>query len=61
MSEKYSGLIFAAVVMLAVLSSAFIVMAEENNARIAVVKKCEDAGWTWFATENKCIMVKEVK
>lgn len=61
MIEKYSALIFAMVVFIAILSSVLMVATAENNARIAVMKKCEEAGWTWITTENKCIMVKEVK
>jgi hypothetical protein len=61
MNEKYGGIIFTAVMLVAIASAILVVMVEEHNARIAVKQKCETAGWTWFATENKCIMVKEIK
>ena len=61
MKEEYAGFIFVAVVMLAIISSTCIVLSEENETRIAIMKKCEDAGWTWLNEEEKCIMVKEVK
>ena len=61
MKEEYGALIFATVVFIAILSSAFYVLSEEHKALHAAEKKCEDAGWTWFVSEEKCIMVKEVK
>ena len=61
MKDMYGGIIFAAVVLIAIASAILLVLTEENNARIAVKQKCESAGWVWFSTENKCIMVKEVK
>ena len=59
--EEYAGFIFVVVVFIAILSSAFYVFAEEKKALQIAEKKCEDAGWTWFAVEEKCIMVKEAK
>lgn len=61
MKDKYGGIIFVAVVLIAVASAVLVVVTEENNRRIAVMQKCETAGWTWFATEGKCVMLKEVK
>ena len=59
--EEYDGFIFVVVVLIAVISSAFYVFAEEQKALRVAEQNCENAGWTWFAVEEKCIMVKEVK
>lgn len=61
MSEKYGGIIFVSVMLVAIASAILVVVVEENKTRVAAVKKCEDAGWTWLSNEAKCIMVKEVK
>lgn len=61
MREEYGWVFFLAIVIIAITSFTFIVISDGNKTRIATVKKCEDAGWTWFAVEEKCIMVKEVK
>jgi len=64
MSEevKENGIIiFAITVMISLLSAAFYVFAEEQKAVYAEEIKCEDAGWTWLSTEEKCLMTKVVK
>ena len=61
MKNEYGGYIFVAVVLIAVISSTFIVLSEENAIRKTAIKKCEDSGRTWLSDEAKCSMIKEVK
>jgi hypothetical protein len=61
MNEGNGGYFFAAILLVAVISATFTVLAEEKKTNAALEKKCEAAGWTWLHDEAKCIMVKEVK
>lgn len=61
MKENYGGMIFVTVVVLSIMSAVLTVVYDKQQIRVVAAQKCAAAGWVWFTTENKCIMVKEVK